>query len=189
MIECMSFVEDFAISQSSDKDVKVVLCGDFNASVNMINSIAHLRPIKELIKDFNLVCCDNKDLANVGYTYKHDDLGHRSFIDHVYVSNSFESNATDLNISEHELNLFDQNAICFNLLVSNMVKVYTAAHKTTVDKQRYIFAGLKLVRDIIMNLQNFCFMSAACIMLIFYAKTFFVISKYIENILSDYVII
>ena len=41
MIKCMSFNEDFVISQSSDKDVKVVLCGDFNACVDMINSNAH----------------------------------------------------------------------------------------------------------------------------------------------------
>ena len=113
----MSFIEDFVISQSSDKDVKVILCGDFNASVDMINSNAHLRPIKELIKDFNLVCCDNKDLVNVGYTYKRDGLGHRSFIDHVYVSNSIESNVTDLIISEHGFNLSNHNATCFTLRV------------------------------------------------------------------------
>ena len=84
------------------------------------------------------MCCNCKDLANVGYTYKHNGLGHKSFIDHVYVSNFIESNVTDLIISEHGFNLSDHNAIFSNFHVSNMVKVNTAAQKTTVDEQHYI---------------------------------------------------
>ena len=59
---------------------KILLTGDFNFPCNVGDKGYDL--FMSLTNDFNLTSCDVLDVENVGYTYFHETLGHKSFIDH-----------------------------------------------------------------------------------------------------------
>jgi len=63
-----------------------ILAGDFNFVCNSSQHGYNL--FTNLCFTYNLKCMDNK-LDDCGYTYCSEDLGHRSWIDHVFVSKSF----------------------------------------------------------------------------------------------------
>jgi hypothetical protein len=100
-----------------------VLMGDFNASLHYILNDNRLTAIASVLDELNLVCCDNKNLNGVSYTYKHEGLGHRSFIDHVFVSASMAESVMELGVIDDGLNLSDHNAIVFKFRVSECVPV------------------------------------------------------------------
>ncbi len=62
----------------------LIVTGDFNASV--VNSYSHRRlsSVKELLDEFELVCCDI-GMSNFGYTYFIEMLKHETYIDHFFV--------------------------------------------------------------------------------------------------------
>ena len=46
--------------------------------------------MRRLINDFSLVCCNNVDVSDVGYTFYNETLGYKSYIDHMFISAVFK---------------------------------------------------------------------------------------------------
>jgi len=70
-----------------------------------------------IVNDLNLICCDNLDLENIGFTYFHDTLGHKSFIDHFFVHRELLPLISYFKILENGANVSDHLPIALCLAV------------------------------------------------------------------------
>ena len=75
-----------------------------------------------LAADMSLVACDELDMNNVGYSYFHESLGHKSLIDHVFVSKALKFLVSEYRIVNDTSKLSDPLPIQFHLLLPCSVK-------------------------------------------------------------------
>ena len=59
---------------------------DINASVVSLVSISKVATVHRQSNYANLVCCDNLNRTCIDYTYCSSGQGHKSFIDHVFIT-------------------------------------------------------------------------------------------------------
>ena len=72
VVECMSFIDSVVqkfIQSSGVYNINIIIAGDFNASLHNIYNDNRLNAVRSLLNDFGLVCCDNVDVSDVGYTF------------------------------------------------------------------------------------------------------------------------
>ena len=111
IVECMNFkdsvVQEF-IQSSGVYTINIIIAGDFNASLHNIYNDNRLNAVRSLINDFGLLCCDDVDVSDVGYTFYNETLGYKSYIDHMFISaecklciNSVEVVDCSCNLSDH----------------------------------------------------------------------------------------
>ena len=88
VLECMSFIyktiNDF-IDCNGACEISIIIA-DYNAKFQDICSNYRLIAVKTLLNDFDLICCYDKDVSGKGCTYYHDGLGHKSYIDHMFLT-------------------------------------------------------------------------------------------------------
>jgi len=70
-----------------------------------------------------LVCCDESDVSEVGYTYSHEPLGHRTLIDHVFVLDSVKPLIDKYQIVVDGSNLSDHLPVRFSMGLSVPVRL------------------------------------------------------------------
>ena len=127
-MECMSFIEDTIANSLNNiyKECKVVLMGDFNASTYSISNDNKSCAVNSLLDELNLKCCDHKNTSGIDYTYKHEGMGYRTFIDNFFVSASINQCISDLTVIDNGANISDHNAIVFTLHVTEGLHVHVA---------------------------------------------------------------
>ena len=76
--------------------------------------------------ELSLIYCDHKNTSAIDYTYKHEGIGYRRFIDHVFVSASINQSVSNLTVIENEANTPDHNAIVFTLYITESLHVHVA---------------------------------------------------------------
>ena len=67
--------------------------------------------------DLGLIACDNLDLKKIGYTYFHETLDQKSFIDHFFVQKELMSLIKSFTILESGANLSDHLPIIVKLAI------------------------------------------------------------------------
>ena len=77
----MSFIEDTIANSLNDvyKECNIKLCA-----------------VNDLLDELSLMCCDHNNTGGIDYTCKHEGMGYRTFIDHVFVSASINQCVYDL---------------------------------------------------------------------------------------------
>ena len=66
---------------------------------------------------YNLIMCDNFSNSCVNYTYHHDSLGHKSCLDHVFISDDLSKFVSNYIVIDSPLNLSDHLPVSFCLLL------------------------------------------------------------------------
>ena len=109
VLDCMSFREHATdeVLQSGATMLNLVVLGDFNSSVNMINDYSKLHAAKQLFDKLGLISCDYLDTSGLKYTYTNESLGCMSYIDHISVSKSIVLQIRRLEIIDNGINLSD----------------------------------------------------------------------------------
>ena len=79
--DCLGFIEKCICDNIFDD---LVILGDFNFNCDA-RSEGYLL-FKAFADDYNIVCCDHISLNEIGYTYMQENSGHRSTIDHIFIS-------------------------------------------------------------------------------------------------------
>ena len=82
---CTSFIDVVASQFTCDLDVNFLIVEDFNFNMNRLLSNKRLQILCDLFNELSLSCCDNMEINEVGYTYKHEALGTYSYFDHIFV--------------------------------------------------------------------------------------------------------
>jgi hypothetical protein len=109
--------------------------GDFNASFVSIVNDNKLCAVNSLLDELSLICCDHKNTSGIDFTYKHEGMGHRTFIDHVFVSESMNQYVSDLTVVDNGVNLSDHNAIMFTLHITESLLVHVSMDEEKRDVQ------------------------------------------------------
>ena len=68
---------------------KVCLLGDLNFEYDMSN--VGYRLCVEFANRYKLDPCDNLSVSQIDYTYRHISLGHKSCLDHVFISEAYKN--------------------------------------------------------------------------------------------------
>ena len=89
-----------------------LIAGDMNFECN-VGSIGY-NVFHSMVVDNNLKCMDNCD-DKCGYTYFHDSLGHKTWIDHVFISESAADTLGDYMILDSGCNNSDHHPILWSL--------------------------------------------------------------------------
>jgi len=95
-----------------------IIGGDFNfecADGNIGFDI-----FKDLVVDYNLKCCDNNVNNVINYTYIHETLNHKSWIDHFFVSDALLKSVICCDIIDTGENLSDHLPIYCTLHLDNI---------------------------------------------------------------------
>ena len=77
VVECMSFIDSVVqefIQSSCVYNINIIVAGDLNASLHNIYNDNKLNAARSFLNDFGLVCCDNVDVSDVGYTFYNETL-------------------------------------------------------------------------------------------------------------------
>jgi hypothetical protein len=90
-----------------------LIVGDFNFVCS--NSHRGFREFTAIAADMNLVACDDLDVNDLGFTYFHETLGHKSLIDHVFISAPLKTHITDYKVRDDAVNLSDHLPVQFNI--------------------------------------------------------------------------
>ena len=69
------------------------------------------------MNDLHLSVCDSMDINQVGYTYSHNSLPHKSLLDHVFVHNDILPLVSDYEVILDAVNLSDHLPLQFSLSV------------------------------------------------------------------------
>ena len=116
-----SYIESVCNRYSS---MKYVIAGDFNFECTTASSGYHM--CSELFSNNNLICCDNMLVdRTIEYTYIHESLGHRSWLDHIFISESLSSCIYDFKILDDGINCSDHLPIVctFKLDLTNSIEI------------------------------------------------------------------
>ena len=89
-----------------------IIAGDFNFECNSAQQGYKL--FNNLCSTYNIKCMDNESDA-CGYTYCSEALGHQTWIDHVFVSESLCHDFTDFKIVDSGCNNSDHNPITWHI--------------------------------------------------------------------------
>jgi hypothetical protein len=112
-----------------------IVTGDFNFICEHSNR--GFREFSSVADDLDLVVCDDLDVDNVGYTYFHESLGHKSLIDHVFVSASLRAQVTEYRIRNDAINLSDHLPVQFNISLPCEVRTTNLLKSNTVKEFRW----------------------------------------------------
>jgi hypothetical protein len=124
-----------------------LIAGDFNFECNMSN--AGYKIFNSVAADCGLKCMNNFD-DKCGYTYFHESLGHKSWIDHVFVTSSVADKLADFMILDSGCNNSDHHPITWSLQYNACgVNPVTSSHTQRRSyKQRWDKADLMLYYSI-----------------------------------------
>lgn len=117
---------------------KLIVAGDFN--FQCVADDKGFDIFNRFASDVDLVVCDNMDSNAVGYTYHHESLGHKSFIDHFFVQRELLHRVNSFTILDDGANLSDHLPIVIslslppNLRCSNSSSVINMVHEFRWDK-------------------------------------------------------
>ena len=93
--------------------------------------------------DCGIKCVDSLD-GKFGYTYFHESLGHRSWIDHVFISSSAANTLQDYMTLDLGCNNSDHHPIIWSLKCSYPISgVNDGNHAAPINKRSYKSAGIK----------------------------------------------
>ena len=154
-LPCVTTSRDYIIASSSIisyieniltnyADALHLIAGDFNFPCNDGNVGYDL--FKDILTDYNLLCCDDKIKNNdILYTYIHESLDQRSWLDHFFVSKDLYDNVLDCSIIDSGVNLSDHLPISCELKITtkscDIVNDYPSYAKS-VYKERWDKANL-----------------------------------------------
>lgn len=96
----------------------LLIAGDFNFPCIVGNKGFDI--FNQFAGDLDLVSCDYMDKEAVGYTYSHDSLGHKSFIDHIFIHRELLTSIKSFKILEDASNLSDHLPIAICLWLPPM---------------------------------------------------------------------
>ena len=91
---------------------EVILAGDIN--VNLAGSQPTVPIIKSFMSDWSLEACSSllsRKKNVIDYTYKHESLGHTSYIDYFLISSKMMCNVYDFDILDSAINMSDHNPV------------------------------------------------------------------------------
>ena len=75
--------------------------------------------VHRLINDIDLVCYDDLNRSTIDYTYCHPDLGHKSFIDQIFIIACHKEAVCSLLVDEGACNSSFHNAICATICIAD----------------------------------------------------------------------
>jgi len=93
--------------------------------------------VSSFVNDLNLICCDNMELQNIGFTYFHDTLGHKYFIDDFFVHRELLPLISYFKILENEANVSDHLPIALCLAIPVVKCDKTALSNSFVHEFRW----------------------------------------------------
>ena len=137
-----SYIEHVLTSYA---DALHLFAGDFNFACNDGNLGYDL--FKDIMTDYNLMCCDDKvKNKDVLYTYIHESLDQRSWLDHFFVSKDLYDNVRVCEIIDSGVNLSDHLPICCELAVMpksyDIINDHPSEEPKRVYKERWDKADL-----------------------------------------------
>ena len=102
---------------------KIIIAGDFNFPCRTGDK--GYDAFLPLANDLGLMSCDDMDQNNVGFTYHHESIGHKSFIDHFFVYNELQPKIKSFKILEKGDDLSDHLPITLCLSFSSCIRANT----------------------------------------------------------------
>ena len=112
-------------------DYKVCVMGDLNFECNTSDS--GFIAFSEFGNKFKLVTCDDLVCNNVNFTYNHITLGHRSWLDHVFISDDCRHIVCNFNIVDSVFNTSDHFPVSFCLSIPDTVSCNTTKVQSVRD--------------------------------------------------------
>lgn len=94
-------------------DCEIVLGGDFNTNLHENSPGSNL--IRKFMIDFGLVACNDILPTNCNYTYKHESLHHKSYVDFFLVSSAISNTIAGHCVLDEEINFSDHLPISLDL--------------------------------------------------------------------------
>ena len=174
VVECMSFIDSVVqefMQSSGVCNINIIIAGDYNASLHNIYNDNRLNAVRSLLNDFGLVCCDDVDVSDVGYTFYNETLGYKSYIDHIFISAEYKQCINSVEVVDNGCNLSDHLPVKMSIKLNVMKEFETnnANHMNnnysnyvcwdSVFKEKYYESSGK----VLMNLAqlNFCCMECS----------------------------
>jgi hypothetical protein len=113
---CICSITGFIESLVSDNPgYKTICTGDYNFECN-VNDKGY-RIFSQLTNELELEACDLMNTADINYTYHHETLGHKSFIDHFFVHKDLFQLVSEFKIIENGANLSDHLPISVKIIL------------------------------------------------------------------------
>src|SRR3989442_12753511 len=104
-VEITNLVAKLELNLSNFPLAYHIVTGDFNFALT--KEIKGFVLLKVLLDRFNLFNCDSLNSSTMNYTYAHEGLGHKSWLDHLFVSHNLKSSVSNFVIINNDLNCSD----------------------------------------------------------------------------------
>ena len=123
---------------TDNPDFNVIVAGDFNFACNAGDKGYSI--FQQVADELELEVCDHLNSASTDYTYFHETLGQKSFIDHFFVHKELRNIVSYFKIIDDGANLSDHLPISITLILPALKTLI----KTTVPSMPFMsFAGTK----------------------------------------------
>ena len=150
IVEITDFIAKIELSLNNLPTLYHVISGDFNFECNVNNKSYQL--FETLLDSCNLFMCDSLNSSNLNYSYNHVGLGHRSWIDHCFVSSNLKDYISNFTIIDSGINYSDHLPISCSIKFDFNVCEIKNNTITQTYRSRWDKANLEQYYDISGNL-------------------------------------
>jgi len=135
---CMGFIESILSSYTDE----VIILGDFNFPCTLSNA-AFVRCM-DTLKEYSVCDCDEYITGDNPNTYVNEALGHKSLIDHIFMSKTLMVHIEQMHVMDYPSNLSDQLPLVCKLSVDvhNPVSTTHSTVKHQITKVRWVKCNL-----------------------------------------------
>jgi hypothetical protein len=112
----LACLTDISVILEDHVGYDIVLGGDMNTNLYDVSPGTNL--IRKFICDFRLTICNDVFPTNSDYTYHHDSLNNKSYVDYFIVSSSLCSHIVNHSVLDEELNFSDHLPISLNVCLN-----------------------------------------------------------------------
>jgi hypothetical protein len=132
---CMKSSNDYIVESSSVvayvdntlrkySDSDHLIAGDFNFEYKP--GTIGFDIFSDIVLEYKLICCDNFNVnINVGYTYFHETLNHKSWLDHFFITSGLSQSISGFEIIDSGANLSDHMPIGCTFTLPKSININT----------------------------------------------------------------
>jgi exonuclease III len=139
-VDITNLVAKLELNLSNYPHAYHILTGDFNFTLS--KEMKGFVLLKVLLGRFNLFECDRLNSSSLNYTYIHDGLGHKSWLDHFFVSQNLKSSVSNFVIINNDLNSSDHLPISCLLDIDITLPCEQICLKKLIYRDRWDKANL-----------------------------------------------
>jgi len=128
---CYGFIESILMSHKKE----AIIVGDFNFPCSPHN--AAFAKCADVLNGYSIYNRDEVLVGDNAYSYVNESLGHRSLIDHIFMSDTLSKNLADLRIIDDPCNLSDHLPVVGKLMIDTHVSAQLHAASSKGNKQLF----------------------------------------------------